>query len=53
VLEVTADTNIYISGLVFAGPPRRFLRPCAEEFARSQSLKHIQKWLRFAILIKT
>ena len=26
MLEVTADTNIYISGLVFAGPPRRFLR---------------------------
>lgn len=26
MFEVTADTNIYISGLVFAGPPRRFLR---------------------------
>jgi putative PIN family toxin of toxin-antitoxin system len=26
VFEVTADTNIYISGLIFAGPPRQFLR---------------------------
>jgi uncharacterized protein len=26
VFEVTADTNIYISGLVFAGLPRQFLR---------------------------
>jgi uncharacterized protein len=26
VFGVTADTNIYISGLLFAGPPRRFLR---------------------------
>jgi len=26
VIEVTADANIYISGLVFAGPPRRFLQ---------------------------
>jgi putative PIN family toxin of toxin-antitoxin system len=25
VLEVTADTNIYISGLIFTGPPRQFL----------------------------
>jgi uncharacterized protein len=25
VLEVTADTNIYISGLIFGGPPRQFL----------------------------
>lgn len=26
MIEVTADTNIYISGLIFAGPPRRFIQ---------------------------
>ena len=26
MIEVTADTNIYISGLIVAGPPRRFLQ---------------------------
>lgn len=26
MFEVTADTNIYISGLIFTGPPRQFLR---------------------------
>ena len=25
MIVVTADTNIYISGLIFAGPPRQFL----------------------------
>ena len=25
MIGVTADTNIYISGLIYAGPPRRFL----------------------------
>jgi putative PIN family toxin of toxin-antitoxin system len=26
VFGVTADTNIYISGLIFGGPPRQFLK---------------------------
>jgi putative PIN family toxin of toxin-antitoxin system len=29
VFSVTADTNIYISGLLFGGPPERFLRLAA------------------------